>query len=383
MRVASGVSDPLVALLTRVALALRVSSAVFVTVAALLSVTAEHVAATVVALALYDGMAVAYVLTVVKARALPTSLVVTDMFMVTGIALMMRSLVPAASATSAAGWVFNAVSFVVIIAQFVGAFRWTVPLGALAIAAFVVGAQHADAPDRGVTSAFTLLLQLAIAAGLVAILRAAGRQAQAAAREHHNAAREQEAARLRRDAERTALTVLHNGPLTTLTLVAQGGLSEQTVGAVRAQAAVDLAVLAADRPAERQEADTIESVKLADLLDRTAAILRHRVDVDLTTAQCTVPAAVAQAFAGATAEALENVARHAGTGAASVRLDADAERVTVTITDTGRGFDPAVVPANRFGLRESITGELDRVDGRATITSRRNHGTTITLEWPA
>jgi signal transduction histidine kinase len=179
------------------------------------------------------------------------------------------------------------------------------------------------------------------------------------------------------------LTVLHNGPLTTLTLVAQGGLSEQTVAAVRAQAAIDLAVLAADRPAERQEADTIESVKLADLLDRTAAILRHRVDVDLTTTQCTVPAAVAQAFAGATAEALENVARHAGTGAASVRLDADAERVTVTITDTGRGFDPAVVPANRFGLRESITGELERVDGRATITSRKNHGTTITLEWPA
>ena len=385
MRVASGVSDPLVALLTRVALALRVSSAVFVTAAALLSVTAEYVAATVVALALYDGMAAAYVLTVVRTKALPTPLVVTDMFMVTGIALMMRSLVPAASATSAAGWVFNAVSFVVIIAQFVGAFRWTVPLGALAIAAFVVGAQHADAPDRGVTSAFTLLLQLAIAAGLVAILRAAGRQAQAAAREHHYAAREQEAARLRRDAERTALTVLHNGPLTTLTLVAQGGLSEQTVAAVRAQAAIDLAVLAADRPAEKSggDADTIESVKLADLLDRTAAILRHRVDVDLTTTQCTVPAAVAQAFAGATAEALENVARHAGTGAASVRLDADAERVTVTITDTGRGFDPAAVPANRFGLRESITGELERVDGRATITSQRNHGTTITLEWPA
>ncbi|GAA0945627.1 sensor histidine kinase [Virgisporangium aurantiacum] len=384
MRVASGVSDPLVALLTRVALALRVSSAVFVTAAALLSVTAEHVAATVVALALYDGMAAAYLLTVSRTKALPTPLVVTDMFMVTGIALMMRSLVPAASATSAAGWVFNAVSLVVIIAQFVGAFRWTVPLGALAIAAFVVGAQHADAPDRGVTSAFTLVLQLAIAAGLVAILRAAGRQAQAAAREHHDAAREQEAARLRRDAERTALTVLHNGPLTTLTLVAQGGLSEQTVAAVRAQAAIDLAVLAAER-AERpgQGADTIESVKLADLLDRTAAILRHRVDVDLTTTQCTVPAAVAQAFAGATAEALENVARHAGVGAASVRLDADEERVTVTITDTGRGFDPAVVPANRFGLRESITGELERVDGKARIISARGKGTTITLEWPA
>jgi signal transduction histidine kinase len=383
VQVASGVSDPLVALLTRVALALRVSSAVFVTAAALLSVTAGHVGATAVALTVYDGMAVAYVLTVVRTRVLPTSLVVTDMLLVTCIALMMRALVPAASATSPAGWVFNAVSFVVIIAQFVGAFRWTVPLGGLAIAAFVVGAQHADAPDRGVTSTFTLVLQLAFAAGLTAILRAAGRRAQVAAREHHDAAREQESARLRRDAERTALTVLHNGPLTTLTLVAQGGLSEQTVTAVRAQAAIDLAVLSADRTAERSRTDTIESVQLADLLDRTAAILRHRVDVNLTTTPCVVPAAVAQAFAGATAEALENVARHAGTDSASVSLDSDEERVTVTITDTGRGFDPAVVPANRFGLRESISGELARVDGRARIASTRGEGTTITLEWPA
>lgn len=373
MRVASGNTDPLVALLTRVALALRVSSAVFVTGAALLSVTSEHVVATVGALALFDGMALAYVLV-----HRTTLLVVTDMLLVTGLALSMRLLVPAESATSAAGWVFNAVSLVVIIAQFVGAFRWTIPLGAVAIGAFIIGAQHADAPDRGVTSTFTLLLQLAFAAGLVAILRAAGRRAQAAAREHHDAAREQESARLRRDAERTELTVLHNGPLTTLTLVAQGGLSAQTVTAVRTQANVDLTVLAAER-----SPDTIESVQLADLLDRTAAILRHRVDVRLTTTACLVPAAVAQAFAGATAEALENVARHSGTSAASVRLDADEERVTVTITDTGRGFDPAVVPTNRFGLRESITGELRRVDGKARIASQRGEGTTITLAWPA
>lgn len=389
MRVASGVSDPLVALLTRVALALRVSSAVVVTAAALLSVTDDRLGATAVALVVYDGMAVACALTVVGRRTFPTPLVVIDMLLATCLGLLMRSLGPAESVTSAAGWVFNAVSFVMIIAQFVGAFRWTVPLGALVIGAFVVGAQHTGSPDHGITSTFTLVLQLAFAAGLVAILRAAGRQAQAAAREHHDAAREQEAARLRRDAERTALTVLHNGPLTTLTLVAQGGLSDRTVAAVRAQARVDLAVLAAERAERAERSDrgtgpgTVEAVQLADLLDRTAAILRHRIDVQLTTTRCMVPATVAQALAGATAEALENVARHAGTGAASVRLDVEAGTVTVTITDTGRGFDPAVVPANRFGLRESITGELERVAGRARVTSVRGSGTTITLEWPA
>lgn len=379
MRGASQVGDPLVALLTRVALALRVSSAVFVTAAALLSVTADHLVPTVLMLLAYDGMAALYVR---RSRTLPMPLVLADLLLVTAIALGMRWLVPAEAATSPAGWVFNAVSLVVIIAQFVGQFRWTVPFGMVAIAAFVAGAQFADAPDRGITSTFTLVLQLAISAGLVAILRAAGRQAQDAARRHHDAAREQESARLRRDAERTELTVLHNGPLTTLTLVAQGGLSPQTVTAVRAQAGVDLAVLAADR-SNVKSPDTIESVQLADLLDRTTAILRHRVEVDLTTTPCLVPAAVAQAFAGATAEALENVARHAGTGAARVRLDADDHGVTVTVTDTGRGFDPAAVPANRFGLRESITGELARVNGRARVESRPGGGTTITLVWPA
>jgi hypothetical protein len=369
------VADPLVALLTRMAVLLRVSEATFVSAAALLSVTSGHVEATIVAILVYDAMSAIYVY-VVGRYGFPLALVIADIAVVSAIAVLMRWLVPADSAASAAGWVFVATSFVIILAQFAGRFRWTVPLAAVAVAAFVVGARWADAPDRGVTSAFTLGLQLLFAAGLVAILRAAGRQARAAARDHHEAAREQEAARLRRDAERTALTLLHNGPLTTLTLVAQGGLSDETITAVRAQAGIDLAVLGAG-----QGPDTIESVQLADLLDRTAAILRHRVDVQLATTPCLVPGAVAQAVAGATAEALENVARHAGTGAACVRLDADDERVTVTITDSGRGFDPAAVPANRFGLRESITGELTRVGGHATIRSGAD-GTTITLEWP-
>jgi hypothetical protein len=252
-----------------------------------------------------------------------------------------------------------------------------VPAAAGTVVAFGVGARLAEAPS-GVASTFTLAVQLAITAAFVAVLRRAGRRAQEAAREYHDTVRAQEAARLRRDAERTELTLLHNGPLTTLTLVAQGGLSARTVAAVRAQAAVDLAVLGAEAgpPAPG------EVVQLAELLERTVAIIRHRLDVRLTTTPVALPAAAAQSLAGAVAEALENVARHAGTDAATVQASRAGGRVTISIVDEGRGFDPTRVPLGKFGLRESISGQLTRAGGVAGVVSRPRAGTTITLVWP-
>jgi hypothetical protein len=372
-------TDPLVALLTRTALMLRGSVAVFATVAAILSAGPNHSwAGTAIALCALDVATVAYVL-LVRARGLGSAVIVADVLVVTALALALRWLMPAASASSTAGWVFTAVSIVVIVAQFGGRPVWTVPAGVLAAVAFLAGARLAGAPDGGVPAAFTLVLQVAITAGFIAVLRRAGRRAQAAAQEYHDTVREQQAARLRRDAERTELTLLHNGPLTTLTLVAQGGLSTRTILAVRAQAAVDLAVLGA----EAGPPGPGEVVQLADLLERTVAIIRHRLTVRLTAGACLLPAPVAQALAGATAEALENVVRHSGTDTATVHSTGGGRAVTVTITDGGRGFDPAAVPAERFGLRESIIGQVARVGGRTRVTSRPGHGTTVALVWPA
>jgi hypothetical protein len=372
-------TDPLVTLMTRTALLLRGSVALFATTAAILSAGPNHSwAATAVALAAFDAATLAYVL-IVRARGLGSALIVADVLMACGLALSLRWLVPPASASNTAGWVFTSVSIVVIVAQLGGRPVWTVPAGALAAPAFLVGARLAGAPDGGVPAAFTLALQVALTAGFVAVLRRAGRRAQDAAREYHDTVRAQQAARLRRDAERTELTLLHNGPLTTLTLVSQGGLSTRTVQAVRAQAAVDLAVLGAEAgpPAPG------EVMQLADLLERTVAIVRHRLTVRLTACACLLPAPVAQALAGATAEALENVVRHSGADTATVHSAQSGRAVTVTITDRGHGFDPAAVPAERFGLRESITGQLARVGGRARVTSRPGDGTTIALVWPA
>jgi hypothetical protein len=370
-------TDPLVALLTRMALILRGSVAVFATVAALLTVdAAPNPAATVAALVGFDAVTVAYAL-LVRRVGLGSPIVVADVLAAAALALSMRWVSPPDLAAITSGWVFTTVSIVVIVAQLGGRPAWTVPAGAGAVVAFGVGAWMAAAPG-GVTSTFTLALQVALTAGFVAVLRRAGRQAQSAAREYHETVRVQEADRLRRDAERTELTLLHNGPLTTLTLVAQGGLSTETVAATRAQAAVDLAVLGA----EARPPGPGEVIQLADLLERTVAIVRHRLDVELTTSPAVLPAAAAQALAGATAEALENVARHAGTRSAAVRVSRTREQVAVEITDHGRGFEPARVPPGKFGLRESITGQLARAGGCARITSRPGAGTTITLVWP-
>ena len=371
-------TDPLVALLTRMSLVLRGSVAVFVTAAALLTIdAAPNLPATVAALAWYDAVTIAYVL-LVRRIGLGSAVVVADVLAASVLASSMRWLAPPEVAASTAGWVFTAVSIVVIVAQLGGRPRWTIPAGAVAVVAFAVAAGSIHAAG-GAASTFTLVLQIAITSAFVAVLRRAGRRAQDAAREYHETVSAQEAARLRRDAERTELTLLHNGPLTTLTLVAQGGLTAETVAAVRAQAAVDLAVLGA----EAGPPGPGEVIQLADLLERTVAIIRHRLDVDLTTCQALLPAAVAQAFAGATAEALENVARHADTSKATVRCSADKYEITVTIVDEGAGFDPARVPAGKFGLRESVAGQLARAGGRAQVTSRPGGGTTIRLWWPS
>jgi hypothetical protein len=231
----------------------------------------------------------------------------------------------------------------------------------------------------GAASTFTLALQIAITSAFVAVLRRAGRRAQDAAREYHETVSAQEAARLRRDAERTELTLLHNGPLTTLTLVAQGGLTVETVAAVRAQAAVDLAVLGA----EAGPPGPGEVIQLADLLDRTVAIIRHRLDVELTTSPALLPAAVAQALAGATAEALENVARHADTSKATVECTARQVRDHDHHRRRGNRLRPGPgatrqVRAARVDHRPAGPG-----GGRAHGDQPATEGTTIRLVWPS
>jgi signal transduction histidine kinase len=99
-----------------------------------------------------------------------------------------------------------------------------------------------------------------------------------------------------------------------------------------------------------------------------------------------LPGTVAVAMARAVREALANVAGHAGTGEAWVRVSLVGHRpgtLQVTIRDEGAGFDPASVSPDRLGLRRSVLERAADWGGRASVSSAPGAGTIISLYWPA
>jgi signal transduction histidine kinase len=88
-----------------------------------------------------------------------------------------------------------------------------------------------------------------------------------------------------------------------------------------------------------------------------------------------------RALVDAAREALTNVAKHSGTGAAMMRVRVTEDRLAVSVLDHGRGFDVATVPRG-VGLRESIEARLLEVGGGARIESTLGQGTFVDLSVP-
>src|SRR4051812_37673084 len=87
-----------------------------------------------------------------------------------------------------------------------------------------------------------------------------------------------------------------------------------------------------------------------------------------------------EAVLGAAREALLNAARHAGErGPIRVYAEVEEDRIAVFVRDRGPGFEPAAVPGDRRGVRESIVGRMKRAGGRAEIRSMPGEGTEVGL----
>lgn len=81
-------------------------------------------------------------------------------------------------------------------------------------------------------------------------------------------------------------------------------------------------------------------------------------------------------------EAMTNAAKFADVEEIDVYAEVADDEVAVFVRDRGVGFDPAAVPDDRKGIRESITGRLERAGGSATVTSRPGRGTEVELRLP-
>ncbi|MBT2549605.1 ATP-binding protein [Arthrobacter sp. ISL-65] len=97
-----------------------------------------------------------------------------------------------------------------------------------------------------------------------------------------------------------------------------------------------------------------------------------------------LPADAVRAVVEAASAAVNNSRRHSGAGRCGVHLagrrSGRTARVTVTVRDTGRGFDPGLVPDRRLGIRVSNAWRMETVGGSAAITSAPGAGTEVRLE---
>jgi signal transduction histidine kinase len=90
------------------------------------------------------------------------------------------------------------------------------------------------------------------------------------------------------------------------------------------------------------------------------------------------PHQVLEAVEGAVREALTNVAKHAGVTTVFVRAAITADRIQVSVSDRGRGFDPTTSTAG-YGLARSIRARIAEAGGTDTVWSAPGKGTRIRL----
>ncbi|HWG94735.1 MAG TPA: PspC domain-containing protein [Mycobacteriales bacterium] len=88
------------------------------------------------------------------------------------------------------------------------------------------------------------------------------------------------------------------------------------------------------------------------------------------------------ALASAAREAVVNAAKHSGAPSVQVYAEVEDAAVTVFVRDRGRGFDPSAVPADRYGLQESVVGRVERAGGTVRVRSAPGEGTEVQLQVP-
>ena len=80
-------------------------------------------------------------------------------------------------------------------------------------------------------------------------------------------------------------------------------------------------------------------------------------------------------------EALHNVVKHANASHATIRIVREGDRVRLSVTDDGAGFDPDRVPRGHLGLI-GMRQRVDLVGGELRVESRPGHGTVVEASVP-
>ena len=306
-------------------------------------------------------------------RGVTGPLVLADAAVIVALIAVHHLVVPAALISAGTTWMLPLASTAIYISQLCIPPPAGLPVAAVVIAAYVITVAHP-------AGAAYLVFQALATAALMVLVRRGGRNADAAIGRQLQLEQDLKVEAARRADQREQDRRLHDTILSTLTMVASGAL-DRSSPVLAAQASRDLQVL--HSWPMLPEPGPPAAVALPDRLAAVAAgAAPLRVSTSFFPATKTVPATAVDRIADCAAEALRNVARHAGTGTAELRVRDGNGQVVVEIIDQGRGFDARSVPRSRRGISESIHGRMAEIGGTAEISGAPGAGTTVTLRWP-
>ena len=244
-----------------------------------------------------------------------------------------------------------------------------------AIAALVVGT--ADVTMRAkLTSASATGLMLMLLAGV-----AVGHVARLAVESEQRLQRAVELEAATRERERLARGI-HDSVLQVLALVQRRGAHLDGEAAELARLAGEqeaaLRALVSGRPPRQRSGPEVD---LRTILDGYAS---PAVSIAAPATPVRLPASVAHEVGAAVGAALDNVARHGGSGArAWVLLEEEAGTITVSVRDDGPGIPAGrlaeAAQQGRLGVAQSIRGRIAELGGSVEIVSAPGEGTEVEL----
>lgn len=291
--------------------------------------------------------------------------------------LLVGLLLPPEAVDTWQNWTPAPATGVAVLAQVYGGYRWgtgaVVALGGVYLA---TGLRGQGANDAGTLLGVTgQLVVFTIAAGFVAAKLIDTAQRADAEAEDALRAREAEA----RAHERVRqYDMLHTNVLTTLTILArQEDLSPQ----VRAKCERDARYLRAV-----VSSITSDTAPELDAALAEAVYLQGAHNLDVRYNSDGVPAGLSADAVGAithaVTEALNNVAKHAGTTQAWVVATGEPDGdLVVTVADHGVGFDQNTTQPGT-GLSHSLSARLAEVGGTVSIDSHPGSGTFVEIRLP-
>jgi signal transduction histidine kinase len=185
---------------------------------------------------------------------------------------------------------------------------------------------------------------------------------------------EERAERIRSQERAEVAAHLHDSVLQTLALVQRSGDPQQVAALARRQER-ELRAWLAGRPAPGQAA------RLAPALEAAAGEVEenHGVPVEVVVVGDRELDPAVEAIVAAAREAMTNAAKFGAGSTVDVYAECTQATLQVFVRDRGPGFDPAAVPADRRGVRESIVGRMERHGGRAVLHTAPGGGTEVEL----